>query len=96
MAPKTVFISGANRGIGYETAKAFFQSPNSYYIFFGSRSLETGSESIAKLKTECPDATNTLQLLQVDVESDESIDKAVQSVQASHDSLDILVNNAGE
>lgn len=92
---KTVVITGATRGIGYETAKAFLQSPNAYHVFLGARSLSSGSKSLARLKEECPSATNTIELLSIDVESDQSIENAVETVKTSRGSLDILINNAG-
>ncbi|KAJ6786603.1 hypothetical protein PWT90_04683 [Aphanocladium album] len=93
---KSVVITGATRGIGYETAKAFLQSPNSYHIFLGARSLSSGNKAVEKLKLECPSAINTIEVLLIDVESDQSIENAVETVKTSRGgSLDILINNAG-
>lgn len=96
MTPKISLITGANTGIGFETVKAFLQSPNSYHIYLGSRTLEKGTAALEKVKAECPDSTNTVELLQIDVSSDESIEKAFEIVQKAHGHLDVLVNNAGK
>ncbi|OAQ96335.1 hypothetical protein LLEC1_01049 [Akanthomyces lecanii] len=92
---KTVVITGATRGIGYETAKAFLQSPNSYHVFLGARSLASGDKAVAQLKSECTSAANTVEVLLIDVESDQSIEKAVETVKNSRGNFDILINNAG-
>lgn len=92
---KTVVITGATRGIGYETAKAFLQSPSSYHVFLGARSLASGDEAVAKLKSDCSSTANTIEVLLIDVESDESIETAVETVKNSRGTVDILINNAG-
>ena len=92
---KVALVTGGNNGIGYETVKALLQSKRPYHLLVGSRSIEKGKLAIDKLRKECPDAPNTLELLQVDLTSDESIEKAFEKVKASPGHLDVLINNAG-
>ena len=93
---KVVLITGANDGIGYEAVKAFLESDKAkYHVFLGSRSLEKGKLAIEKLHKEVPKTSNTVELIQVDVTSDESIQKAFKQVKAHPGHLDALVNNAG-
>ena len=92
---KIILITGGNSGIGYEAVKAFFESDKAYRVFMSSRSLEKGEEAIDKLRHECPNATNTLELVQLDLANDESIDQAFAQVQAQTGHIDALVNNAG-
>ena len=92
---KNVFITGGNNGIGYETVKALLQSKRPYRVLMGSRSLEKGKLAIETLHKECPDSTNTVEVVQVDLTSDESIEKAYEQVKASPGHLDVLINNAG-
>jgi len=95
MAPKIVLVTGATNGIGYETVKAFLQSPNHYHIFLGSRSTKKGEATLQKIKAEHPTASNTVELLEIDLDSDESIEKAFEVVKNGQGCLDILINNAG-
>jgi NAD(P)-dependent dehydrogenase (short-subunit alcohol dehydrogenase family) len=61
----------------------------------GSRSLPKAATAIETLLAEVPETTNTVESVQVDLTSDESIEKAFEQVKASPGHLDILVNNAG-
>lgn len=98
MSSKTktiVLVTGANKTIGYETVKALLESDKPYHVFLGSRSLERGQEAVATLQKECTASSNTVQVLQLDVSSDSSIEKAFETVKASVGRLDVLINNAG-
>ncbi|KAK8067441.1 hypothetical protein PG996_006553 [Apiospora saccharicola] len=95
MAPKIVVVTGANFGIGFEAVKAFLQSPNSYHVYLGSRSVEKGTQAIEQLRAQCPQTKNTVELLQVDLGSDASIEKAFEKVKNGPGHVDVLINNAG-
>ena len=91
-----VLISGANTGIGYETVRALVgQTRRAYHVFLGSRSVTKGEDAAAKLRAEFPDSESTVQVVPLDVSSDESIAAAVQTVRAGKGYLDVLINNAG-
>lgn len=92
---KIVIVTGANKSLGYETVKALLESDQPYHVFLGSRSLERGQEAVAKLQKECAGVANTVEALQVDLESDESIEKAFETVKTSFGRIDALINNAG-
>ncbi|KAF7960349.1 hypothetical protein EAE96_000034 [Botrytis aclada] len=96
MASRTIIlVTGANSGIGYEAVKAFLQSTKPYHILFGARSLEKAQIAINDLKNEVPDSKNTIETLELDLVSDESIEKAFETVNKKHGRVDSLVNNAG-
>jgi NAD(P)-dependent dehydrogenase (short-subunit alcohol dehydrogenase family) len=95
MATKIILVTGANSGIGYETVKAFLQSPHPYHIYLGARSIANGNKAIQQLQSETPEATNSVELLQIDLSRDESIAKAFEVVHKGRGRLDVLINNAG-
>ena len=92
---KIVLITGGNNGVGYETVKALLQSDKTYHVLLGSRSKEKGKAAIETLREECHKSSSTLELVQVDLNSDDSIEKAFKEVEASSGRIDILINNAG-
>jgi len=94
-SPKIVLVTGGNNGIGYETVKALLLSEKPYHVLLGSRSSEKGKRAIETLHKECPVLKNTVELVEVDLNSDESIKKAFEQVTASHGLIDVLINNAG-
>jgi len=92
---KIVLVTGGNNGIGYETVKALLESEKSYHVLLGSRSLEKAKTAIDNLKKEVPDTSNTVEILQVDLTSDESIERAFETVKSNYGYIDVLINNAG-
>ncbi len=87
---KKVFITGANKSIGFETARQLLQQ--GYYVYLGSRSLENGLTAIEKLKAE---GLNNVETIQIDVSKDESVKAARFEIGKKTDVLDVLINNAG-
>ncbi len=92
---RIVFITGANSGIGWETIKALIQSERAYHILLGTRSMEKGETALAALEKAAIEPSSTVELIQLDVSSDDSISNAFEKVQAAHGRIDVLVNNAG-
>ena len=88
-------VTGGNTGIGYETVKALYASSKPYKVLMGSRSLEKAKDAISKLKTEVPESKSEVEAIQLDIEDDESIEKAFEEVKSKYGRLDTLVNNAG-
>ena len=86
---KTVLITGANRGIGFETARQLAQK--GYKVLVGARSEESGKEAEAKLKDEGFDAEFVL----LDVDDAETHKSAAKYVEENYGKLDVLINNAG-
>lgn len=94
-SPKFVLVTGGNNGIGYETVKAVLQSVKADHALLGSRSLEKAKLAIETLHEECSESTNTVEAVQVDLTSDESIEKASEQVKTSLWYVDAFINNAG-
>jgi len=87
---KKVFITGANKSIGYETARQLIQ--NGYFVYLGTRNLENGKEAVERLKAE---GLNQVEAIQIDITNQESVDAARKEVGKKTDVLDVLINNAG-
>ncbi|PSN69309.1 NAD(P)-binding protein [Corynespora cassiicola Philippines] len=92
---KIALITGGNTGIGYESVKALYASPEAYTILLGSRSLEKGNEAASKLQSEVSNTKSEIVPLQIDIESDESIENAFKEVESKFGKVDALINNAG-
>jgi NAD(P)-dependent dehydrogenase (short-subunit alcohol dehydrogenase family) len=87
---KTVLITGANKSIGYETARQLLQQ--GYFVFLGSRDLEKGTIAIKQLNAE---GLTNVEAVQLDVTDDESVKNARILVGKKTEVLDVLINNAG-
>ncbi|GAB3020854.1 SDR family oxidoreductase [Niabella terrae] len=87
---KTVLITGANKGIGFETARQLLQKE--FYVFLGSRNLENGLEAVRKLQAE---GLTGVEAVQLDVTDDQSVQTARVEIGGKTPVLDILINNAG-
>ncbi|ODA81387.1 hypothetical protein RJ55_04352 [Drechmeria coniospora] len=90
-----VFVTGGNTGIGFETVKALLSSPKRYHIFLGSRTPSKGEDAVAELKRMVPATESTVEMVQIDVQDDASIDAAVALVGGKCNRVDTLINNAG-
>ena len=87
---KNVLITGANKSIGYETARQLLQK--GLYIFLGSRNLENGIAAVEKLKAE---GLTHVEVIQLDVTDEESVKAARIEIGKKTAVLDVLINNAG-
>lgn len=87
---KTAFITGANKGIGFETAKLLLQK--GFYVYIGTRDISKGQEAVGKLKAE--GLANT-RAIQIDVTDEQSVLHARTELVKNISTLDILINNAG-
>ncbi len=89
MTMKTVLITGANKGIGFETAKQMAQL--GYFVYLGSRDKTRGSDAVNKLKGS---GISNVELIEIDVTNIDSIEKARQELETKIEALDVLINNA--
>lgn len=87
---KTVFITGANKGIGFETARQL--AALGYYVYIGSRDKCNGLEAIGKLKAL---GLNHVDCIEIDITDIKSIKSAKRELGSKIQQLDVLINNAG-
>ncbi|HEY2714508.1 MAG TPA: SDR family oxidoreductase [Chthoniobacterales bacterium] len=86
---KIALITGANKGIGFETARQLGQQ--GITVLLGARDRAKGERAAEKLRREKIDAHP----LVLDVSNPSSIQAAVTGVEKNYGRLDILINNAG-
>ena len=86
---KVAFISGANRGIGLETAKKLAET--GVKVILGSRNIDNGEkavEQLSKLGLE----TDLVQYDAFDLDAPQNV---FDFISQKYNKLDILINNAG-
>ncbi|MDG4792997.1 SDR family NAD(P)-dependent oxidoreductase [Micromonospora sp. WMMD1082] len=77
-------ITGANKGIGFETARQLLDLGHVVYI--GARDVERGAKAAAAIGAR---------FVQLDVTDDASVSSALAAIDAAEGRLDVLVHNAG-
>ncbi|MFC4243289.1 SDR family NAD(P)-dependent oxidoreductase [Gryllotalpicola reticulitermitis] len=80
----TTLITGANKGLGKETARVLVEAGHTVYV--GSRDEARGRAAADELGAR---------FVQLDVTDDASVAAAIARIEADGDGLDVLVNNAG-
>ncbi len=88
---KLVLITGANSGIGYETALAL--AGKEAQVILAVRSPEKGQAAGQKIRSSYPQAG--LEVLPLDLADLSSIRRFTDSFNQSYQRLDLLINNAG-
>jgi NAD(P)-dependent dehydrogenase (short-subunit alcohol dehydrogenase family) len=85
---KTVFVSGADRGLGYELSKKYVE--NGDVVFAGK--YKTNWHLLEELQKSYP---GLLHIVNLDVRCGDSVQAAADFVKSKTDSIDILLNVAG-
>jgi NAD(P)-dependent dehydrogenase (short-subunit alcohol dehydrogenase family) len=87
---KTVFITGANKSIGFETARQLTRL--GYFVYLGCRDLRKGKDAVIQLNNE---GFMNVEPVQIDVSILSSVADARQELGKKIKALDVLINNAG-
>src|SRR4051812_48633274 len=87
---KTVLITGANKSIGFETARQLLQQE--YYVYLGCRDMQKGQQAVSQLQAE---GLNQVEAIEIDVDNIESVKAARDMLGQKTNVLDVLINNTG-
>jgi NAD(P)-dependent dehydrogenase (short-subunit alcohol dehydrogenase family) len=90
MTQKIAFITGGNRGIGFQTALELGRD-HKIKVVIGARDAAIGKTAVEKLRSAGADA----EFFEFDVNKPEHIEAAYERFAANPGHLDILINNAG-
>jgi len=88
---RTAVVTGANGGLGLETARALAAAGAE--VVMASRNQEKAAEAEAEIRRGAPDAS--LEVVELDLGSLASVREAAERILAGHETIDVLVNNAG-
>ncbi|HET7665314.1 MAG TPA: SDR family NAD(P)-dependent oxidoreductase [Mycobacterium sp.] len=88
---RTAVITGANTGLGYETAAAL--AAKGAHVVLAVRNLDKGKAAADLISARTPGASVALQ--ELDLSSLDSVRTAADELRSKHDGIDLLINNAG-
>ena len=88
---KTVFITGANSGLGYYTAKALAEK--NAHVLLACRTLEKANSAIGQLKSIIPNGKFTP--IELDLSDLNNVCELGSKFSNEFENLDLLINNAG-
>jgi NAD(P)-dependent dehydrogenase (short-subunit alcohol dehydrogenase family) len=88
-APRIALVTGGNRGLGFETARAL--AKRGHLVIVAARSIGKALAAVEALRRESLEVSNVT----LDVSSDASVDALVARIEREFGRLDVLVNNAG-
>lgn len=96
---KRILITGANKGIGLATVAKLLSSYDETILLLGSRDSKKGQEALNSLVDSQPKWKDRIDLIQIDVEQDVSVNSAAKEVATKFgrtpSPLYAIVNNAG-
>ena len=87
----TAVVTGANGGLGLETARELARS--GAMVVMAARNQETAATAKASIESDVPDAR--LEVVELDLGSLASVRACADAIAEAHPRVDVLVNNAG-
>jgi len=88
---RVAIVTGANTGIGFETAAAL--AAGNATVVLACRSGKKAEEAMRRIRQRTPETH--LEYIELDLASLASVERFAESYRAAHDRLDLLINNAG-
>ena len=93
-AGKTILVTGANTGLGFEAAKHYLNL-DAARLIIAVRSLDKGSAAKARLQQAFPDKKDVIDVLPLDMNSYKSIKEFADAISTKYNYLDVALLNAG-
>ena len=91
---RVALVTGANKGIGFETARQLLRER--FRVFIGARDEKAGKAAAEKLNNEVgTKGSDLVTVLRIDISDPDSIRAASEEFGKQSDRLNALVNNAG-
>ena len=88
---RTAVVTGANGGLGLETARAL--AVKGAHVAMAVRNQKKAETAANEIRAGAPDAS--LELVALDLASQASVRAAAEQIRAAHKNIDLLINNAG-
>ena len=88
---RTAVITGANTGLGYETAAAL--AAKGAHVVLAVRNLDKGQDAARRIEQSTAGAQVEVQ--ELDLTSLDSVRAAAEELRTKYDTIDLLINNAG-
>src|SRR5690349_11527884 len=88
---RTAVITGANTGLGYETAAAL--AAKGAHVVLAVRNLDKGKDAADRIAHDIPAASVAVQ--ELDLTSLDSVRAAAEQLRSNYAAIDLLINNAG-
>lgn len=88
---KTAIVTGANAGIGFETALALYES--GAHVVLACRNQENADQAINRIQSQS--GKGTLETALLDLSSLDSVKQFAEEFIKNHSQLHVLINNAG-
>jgi len=88
---RVAVVTGANTGIGFETAAAL--AARNAKVIMACRNRQKAEDAMERIRQRTPGAE--LEFIELDLASLASVERFAETFRAGHDRLDLLINNAG-
>lgn len=88
---RAAVVTGGNGGLGLVTAREL--AAKGAHVVMAVRNQKKAAAAVEEIHASAPGAS--LELVALDLSSQDSVREAAQQILAAHDRLDLLVNNAG-
>jgi NAD(P)-dependent dehydrogenase (short-subunit alcohol dehydrogenase family) len=88
---RTAVVTGANGGLGLETARAL--ATKGAHVVMAARNRQKTAAAVEDIQASAPDAG--LEVVALDLASQASVRDAARQILAAHERIDLLINNAG-